>query len=80
MFNTTYLLWHDNIWERQYFGLIRRRTKHTQKEKDQQITKITLLLQLILYPVALFQQKIVITNKILHLTPKRLFSEFLLYI
>lgn len=29
-----------------------------------------ILLQMILYPVALFQQKIVITNKILHLSPK----------
>lgn len=36
-------------------------------------TKINIkisLLQMILYPVALFQQKIVITNKILHLSPK----------
>lgn len=29
---------------------------------------------MILYPVALFQQKIVITNKILHLSPKLCFG------
>lgn len=34
---------------------------------------------MILYPVALFQQKIVITNKILHLSPKLVFFLHLVY-
>jgi len=44
----------------------------TQSTVRQRNIKITLL-QMILYPVALFQQKIVITNKILHLSPKLCF-------
>lgn len=43
--------------------------KNTMGQKNIKIT----LLQMILYPVALFQQKIVITNKILHLSPKLCF-------
>lgn len=46
--------------------------KNTMGQRNIKIT----LLQIILYPVALFQQKIVITNKILHLSPRRYFIHF----
>lgn len=45
----------------------------TKSPRNKRNIKITLLQIISFYPVALFQQKIVITNKILHLSPKLCF-------